>query len=259
MLAIEHDERQRPAGRRPEQHDALQDGVGLGAGGRGRRQHRKDVCRDVADRRGDQKGPGALEAGRLAERELLVAARTAPFVLAGRGAREQAADFAALQALLHRGQGGRTHDVPSAIRSPAASRRAAGLRPLDPVPHLAGIEARLHPGEQEDERPEHEQRHSRDHRRVVRDLDEGDQHAEHHDLDHAPGPRRRMMAQQRPHPSRRAFATGPEHDRQHEADLQRRRDDGGEEHQHRDDLLPVLPEMLGASDHGGGGLRARRS
>ena len=45
----------------------------------------------------------------------------------------------------------------------------------------------------------------------------------------------------------------PEHDRQHEANLQRRRDDGGEQHQHRDDLLPVLPQVLGASDHGGRG------
>ena len=61
------------------------------------------------------------------------------------------------------------------------------------------------------------------------------------------------MAQQRPHPSRRTFAMGSQHDRQHEANLQRRRDDRSQQHQHRDHLLPVLPQMLGASDHGGGG------
>ena len=76
----EHDERQRPSGRRPQQHDALHDGVGLGAGGRGGRQHRQQVGRDVADCRGDQKGPGALETGALAENQVLVAARASPFV-----------------------------------------------------------------------------------------------------------------------------------------------------------------------------------
>ena len=143
MLANEHDERQRPAGRRPEQHDALQDGVGLGPGGRGRRQHRQEVGRDVADRRGDQERPGALDAGGLAEGELLVAARAAPFVLAGCGTREQAAGLAALQAVLHRGDSGRAHDVASAIR-PRRRRARASVRPLDPLPYLARVEARLH-------------------------------------------------------------------------------------------------------------------
>ena len=50
--------------------------------------------------------------------------------------------------------------------------------------------------------------------------------------------------------SRRA----PSDDHQHEADLERRRDDRGEEHQPRDDLATVAPELLGASEHGGGGL-----
>ena len=127
---------------------------------------------------------------------------------------------------------------PSAIGSPAEPRAASGLRPLDPFPHLARIETRLHPGEQENQHPEHEQRDSRNYRRVVRDLDQGDQHPEHHHLDHAPGPGGRVMAQQRPDPSRRTFAQGSQHDRQHEADLQRRRDDRGQQHQHRDHRCP---------------------
>ncbi len=103
----------------------------------------------------------------LAEDERLVAARAAPFVLAGCGTREQAAGLAALQALLHRGHGGRAHDVAPAIRSPAVALSRTRLRPLDPLPHLPRIEARLHRGEHEDQPPEREQRHPRDHRRVA--------------------------------------------------------------------------------------------
>ena len=127
------------------------------------------------------------------------------------------------------------------------------LRPSNPFPHLAGVETRLHPGQHENQHPQNEQRYSRDHRRVIRNLDQRDQHPQHHDLDHAPGSRGRMMAQQRPHPSRRALEMGAEHDRQHQTDLQRRRDHSGQQHQHRDHLLPIAPQVLGASDHGSGG------
>ena len=51
-----------------------------------------------------------------------------------------------------------------------------------------------------------------------------------------------------------ARAAGAEHDREHEADLERRRDDGGEEHQRGDELPPVVPELLGAAEHRGGRL-----
>src|SRR6202022_1297107 len=108
----------------PQEHDALQDGVGLGTGGGGRSQHWKDVCRDVTACRRNQESPRALEAGGLPKGELLVAARAAPFFLAWCGAREQATGFATVQALLHRGQGRRPHGVPSVIRSPTPARRA---------------------------------------------------------------------------------------------------------------------------------------
>ena len=61
-----------------------------------------------------------------------------------------------------------------------------------------------------------------------------------------------MVAQERSHPSWREFPPGSEHDRQHQANLQRRRNDCGEEHQRRDDLLVVRPQMLDAPEDGGG-------
>ena len=51
-----------------------------------------------------------------------------------------------------------------------------------------------------------------------------------------------MMAQAGSRPSAAGVRAGrPSAISQHKADLQRRRDDGGEEHQHGDDLLPVMP------------------
>ena len=60
--------------------------------------------------------------------------------------------------------------------------------------------------------------------------------------------RRRMVTQERADPARRARAPRAERDRQHEADLQRWRHDRGEEHEHGDDLLTVLPEMPRATE-----------
>ena len=66
--------------------------------------------------------------------------------------------------------------------------------------------------------------------------------------------RGRVVAEQRSHPAAAARGARPSDDHQHEADLQRRRDDGGEEHQPGDDLPTVPPELLGASEHGGRSL-----
>src|SRR5882724_394393 len=98
----EDDERERPAGGRPEEDDALQDRVGVAARRRDRREHREDVGRDVADRRGDEERPGALDARRLAEGELVAAARAAPLVRTGHGTRDEPAGVAALETQCHR-------------------------------------------------------------------------------------------------------------------------------------------------------------
>jgi len=57
------------------------------------------------------------------------------------------------------------------------------------------------------------------------------------------------MAQKRPDPFRRMLAVRPDQYRQHNADLQRRREHGGEKHQQRDALSPGIPEMPGAFEH----------
>src|SRR5262245_2846503 len=122
----EHDQGERPSGRGPEELDALQDRVRVAPGGRAGRHHREDVGRDAADRSRNEASPGALQARGLAEGELLVAARAATLLLAGLGAREQAAGLAALQPQLHRrrrNRGGSAHRVASAI-SPAPALRA---------------------------------------------------------------------------------------------------------------------------------------
>ncbi len=111
-------------------------------GGRGRGQHRQEVGRDVADRRGDQEGPGALEAGGLAELECLAAARAVPFVLAGRGTREQAAASQLCRPCciaVRRRRSRRRLGHPCR----GVSRPRVVVRPLDPLPHLARVEARL--------------------------------------------------------------------------------------------------------------------
>ena len=125
MLAKSTISRERPPGRRPEEHDALQDGVGVLARGGDGGHHREQVGRQVADGGGDQERQRALQGVPFPEAQFLAAARTAPFLRAGRGTRQQAAAFAALQALLDRGHNGRAHGVASTVRSPAVAGRAA--------------------------------------------------------------------------------------------------------------------------------------
>ena len=246
MLANEHDERQRPAGRRPEEHDALHDGVGLGAGGGGRRQHRQEVRRDVADRRGDQERPGALQAVRLAEaraprRSAGSALRRAPG--AGRESRPQASQLCRPCCIAVTAAA-----LTTSPRQPvsAARRRARPSPPTRSAPTpRAGRSSPACAASRKTSAAEREQRQSRDDRRVVGDLDQRDQHAEHHDLDHAPGARGRVMAQQRPDPARRhGSRRAPSTIASMKPICSAGAIDGGEEHQHGDDLPPVVPELL---------------
>src|SRR5208283_3389262 len=66
-----------------------------------------------------------LETRLFAENKLLATPRTEARFLTGHGTGDQGANFAALQTLFPRGDGGRgTHDVPSVTRSPTAGRAA---------------------------------------------------------------------------------------------------------------------------------------
>src|SRR5205809_2001649 len=123
----EDDERERPPGGRPEEDDALQDRVGVAARRRDRREHREDVGRDVADRRGDEERPGALDARRLAEGELVAAARAAPLVRPRRGTRDEPAGLAALEAERERGRRRQAHVLASAHSTRSHTSRGSKL------------------------------------------------------------------------------------------------------------------------------------
>ena len=236
----QHDQRQRPAGRRPEQHDALQDGVGLGArrGGRGHA--------PAAGSRGCSRCAAAIRNAQvrcrlvgLAKLELLAAARAVPFrprrapdARAGRRLRSSAdrvcmalaAVALIAPASASRGAGGRRAARPPlpirraptlhAHRSSPASRRAGRPAPRGVNSAIPGITVASSAILMSATRTPSIMTSIMLHVRVVG-----------------------MMAEQRSHPARRMRSRArAERDRQHEDDLQRRRDDRGEEHQHRDDL-----------------------
>src|SRR6266568_4062535 len=75
-----HDEGQRPRARRVQENHPAHDGVRLGRPQRGGAQHRQDVRRYVADRRGDHQRPRVLDRVPAAPHEHRAAARAIPRV-----------------------------------------------------------------------------------------------------------------------------------------------------------------------------------
>ena len=62
------------------------------------------------------------------------------------------------------------------------------------------------------------------------------------------------MPQQLAHPPARALAPCTDDDREHQTDLQARRDHRGEKDQRGDELMVALPELLRSAGDGGEGL-----
>ena len=60
------------------------------------------------------------------------------------------------------------------------------------------------------------------------------------------------MAQQHSDPGGRLFTPGGHRDCEHQSDLKPRRNHCGKEHQHGDNFLAVVPELLGAAHNGCG-------
>src|SRR5882724_2958936 len=74
----EYDDGQRPRARRVEKNCATHDGVGIGRYDGVGPQHREDIGRDVANGRGDEERPRALDGIAAAPLELAAAARAVP-------------------------------------------------------------------------------------------------------------------------------------------------------------------------------------
>ena len=100
----EHDQREVPRARAPEEHDPAQDRVALRPEQRARLHDRQDVRRHVEDVRGDHQRPGATEAVGLAQVERGAAARAGACVPAH--ARDQPAVVAACEPETGRGPAG---------------------------------------------------------------------------------------------------------------------------------------------------------